>query len=93
MAASNPKKKQNKSSSPQQKPKTDDNNDKEKPVVNYMKYTGMAFQMGIIILIGTFIGQWLDTYFELERPYLTVVCALFSIFAALYIVLKDLFRS
>jgi len=58
-----------------------------------MKYTGMAFQMGFIILAGTLAGQWLDSYFAFERPYLTVVCALFSIFAALYIVLKDLLRS
>ncbi|MCB0578257.1 MAG: AtpZ/AtpI family protein [Phaeodactylibacter sp.] len=53
----------------------------------------MAFQMGIIILVGTYAGKMLDEYFQSERPYLTVLMALFSIFAALYISLKDLFTG
>lgn len=59
----------------------------------YLKYSGMAFQMGIIILVGTLIGKKLDAYFQTERPYLTVVLALLSISAALYITLKDLFTG
>lgn len=55
----------------------------------YMKYSGMAFQMGAIILVGVFFGKKLDAYFETE-PYLLVAMALFSIFAALYSTLKDL---
>ncbi len=57
---------------------------------DYAKYSGMAFQMGLIILAGTFLGKKLDEYFQMERPYLTVFFALLSIFAALYLVLKDL---
>jgi len=53
----------------------------------------MAFQMGIIILVGTFAGQKLDEYFQTERPLFTVFLALFSIFVALYITLKDLFQK
>jgi F0F1-type ATP synthase assembly protein I len=59
----------------------------------YMKYTGMAFQMGAIILVGTLIGQKLDSHYQMERPYLTVLFALLSIFAALYVTLKDLFAQ
>lgn len=54
-----------------------------------MKYSGMAMQMGVIILIGVYAGKYLDEYFETE-PYLLVTMALFSIFAALYSTLKDL---
>lgn len=60
---------------------------------DYAKYSGMAFQMGIIILVGTLVGKKLDAYFQLERPYLTIFFALLSIFAALYLVLKDLFAE
>ena len=75
--------------------------DKEEPssdntgnrVRNYAKYSGMAFQMGIIILIGTFIGKKLDAYFQTERPYLTIFLALLSIFTALYVTLKDLIKK
>ena len=57
---------------------------------DYAKYSGMTFQMGLIILVGTFLGKKLDHYFQLERPYLTVLLALLSIFTALSLVLKDL---
>ncbi|MCB0616038.1 MAG: AtpZ/AtpI family protein [Phaeodactylibacter sp.] len=59
----------------------------------YLKYSGMAFQMGIIILVGTYAGKMLDSHFQTERPYLTVLLALLSIFAALYVSLKDLFTG
>jgi uncharacterized membrane protein YfcA len=59
----------------------------------YLKYSGMAFQMGIIILLGTFAGKKLDAYFDTEQPLFTVFLALFSIFVALYVSLKDLFQQ
>lgn len=67
----------------------DQQDKKRKQGHNYMKYSGMAFQMGAVILVGVFIGKKLDAYFETE-PYLLIVMALFSIFAALYTTLKDL---
>jgi len=54
-----------------------------------MKYSGMAIQMGVIILLGVLAGQKLDEYLS-SSPYLTVGMALLSIFAALYSTLKDL---
>jgi F0F1-type ATP synthase assembly protein I len=60
---------------------------------SYMKYAGMAFQMGAMILAGALLGRYLDGYYETQRPYLTVVCSLFAIFAALYLTLKDLFNE
>ncbi|MEL6968849.1 MAG: AtpZ/AtpI family protein [Bacteroidota bacterium] len=67
----------------------DQNNKQRQSVPNYMKYSGMAIQMGVIILLGVYAGKWLDEYFQ-TAPYLTVALALFSIFAALYTSLKDL---
>lgn len=58
---------------------------------DYMKYTGMAFQMGAIILIGAYAGQRLDAYYHTSKPYFTVGLSLLAIFAALYLTLKDLF--
>ena len=57
-----------------------------------MKYAGMAFQMGIIILLAALAGQKLDAHFGTAKPYLTVVCSLLGISAALYLTLKDLFK-
>jgi F0F1-type ATP synthase assembly protein I len=59
----------------------------------YLKYSGLAFQMGFIILIGTLAGQQLDERYASERPYFTIFLALLSIFVALYVSLKDLLFS
>lgn len=58
--------------------------------MDVLRYSGMAFQMGAVLLIGTLIGQYLDEKFATERPYFMLLCVLFSIFAAFYLVLKDL---
>ncbi len=60
-----------------------------KPAPAYMKYSGMAIQMGIIILAGSYLGKTLDAKWQTE-PWLTVIFALLSIFVAFYITLKDL---
>ena len=59
----------------------------------YLKYSGMAFQMGIIILLGSFLGKRLDLYFNTPKPYLTILFALLSIAAAFYITLKDIIKE
>lgn len=79
--------KQNPQESDHDKPGAPDTGDRFR---DYARYSGMAFQMGLIILIGTLIGKRLDAHFRMERPYLTVAMALLSIFIALYLVLKDL---
>ena len=56
----------------------------------YLKYSGMAFQMGIIILVGALLGRKLDNYFHSPKPWFTVALSLLAIFAALYSTLKDL---
>jgi len=57
-----------------------------------MKYSGMVFQMGIIILIGTWAGKKADERLQTSKPYFTVALALLSIFIALYSALKDIIR-
>jgi F0F1-type ATP synthase assembly protein I len=59
----------------------------------YLKYSGMAFQMGAIILIGTIAGQKLDRYVHTTQPWFTLVFSLLSIVAALYVSLKDFLTS
>ena len=70
------------------------NNSKKKSLSGnaYLKYSGMAFQMGAIILIGALAGQKLDEYFQTPNAYFTALFALLAIAAAFYLTLKDLFR-
>lgn len=56
----------------------------------YIKYTNMAIQMAAIIGIGSWGGYKLDEYYKNETPVFTIVLSLVSIFAAMYVSLKDL---
>lgn len=65
---------------------------KNKPeYLNAMKYSNIAFQMIIIIGAGTYGGVTLDEYYE-TKPVITIILSLFSIFTALYLVLKDFIK-
>lgn len=56
---------------------------------SYMRYTGIGFQMGIIILIGAIAGKKIDESIALDRPYFTILLATVATFAAMYLALKD----
>lgn len=69
---------------------SEQSNNKRRNASAYLKYSGIAFQMAIILLIGVQIGSWLDEKYQLERPYGTLICVLVALVAAFYITLKDL---
>ena len=64
--------------------------EERKPLENYVKYSAIGFQMAAIIGGGVYLGYWLDGKSERAFPLYTVVIGLFSIFAALYLTLKEL---
>lgn len=68
-------------------------NSKKRPASHYLKYTGIVFQMGATIATGAFSGRWLDNYFDLPKPYLTIVLSLFAIFGGFYLIIKDLTKD
>ena len=49
----------------------------------------MAIQMGAIIGLGAWGGTKLDEYYKNQKPIFTIILSLVSIFAALYLILKD----
>jgi hypothetical protein len=54
------------------------------------KYSGMAFQMLIIIGIGVFGGIKLDDWLHMRFPLFTVVLSLAAVMLAIYYFIKDL---
>lgn len=52
-------------------------------------YSGMAFQMGIIIAGGTYGGLKLDEWLNLS-PLFVIICALASIALAMYVMINKL---
>ena len=67
-------------------------NSGRKNLNNYARYSGMAFQMLVIILLGVFAGfkldQWLYT-----KPIFIVILSIVSVFLSIYYVTKDLLRK
>jgi F0F1-type ATP synthase assembly protein I len=58
----------------------------------YMKYATMGTQMLITIGLGVFLGIKLDKWLQLKFPVFTVVLSLLSVFAAIYLAVKDLLK-
>ena len=61
----------------------------DRRVNNYLKYTGMAFQMVGTMLVGILIGRWLDHRLATSKPYFTALFALIFTGAAIYLTLRD----
>ena len=56
----------------------------------FARYTSLAFEMGIVIFAGAFIGLKLDGHFGTSKPWFTVALSLFAVFASIYLVVKSL---
>lgn len=56
---------------------------------DFLRYTGMAMKMAIVIGLGVYGGIKLDEHFETKTPWFTLVCSLLSVGAAIYIVIRD----
>lgn len=52
-----------------------------------LRYTGMSAQMATVILLGVWLGTWLDG--DEGFPIFTLVLSLISVAMAIYIVIKD----
>ena len=56
----------------------------------YIKYTNIVFQMGVIIGGGTYLGHYLDSLYENNNKLWTIIFSLLSIAIALYQIIKSL---
>jgi uncharacterized membrane protein YfcA len=61
----------------------------KKPLNKYARFSGVAFQMGVTIFIGAYIGTKLDEKYPNENNLFTLVFTLIFVFAALYMVIKQ----
>lgn len=68
------------------------NSDPKKPINDYARYSSLAIQMGVIIVVFVFAGQWLDKRFSLQTPWCTVFLSLAGVAVAIYLAIKDLIK-
>lgn len=56
----------------------------------YIRYSGLATQMIVSVLMGTWLGQWLDEYLAMSFPLFTVVLSLTFLSGSFYLLIRDL---
>jgi ATP synthase protein I len=64
-------------------------NSKKKPLNDYARWTGIAFQMIGIVVAGVWAGIWLDNKLELRFPIFKLVLSLLSVVLAMYSVIRE----
>jgi F0F1-type ATP synthase assembly protein I len=64
----------------------------KKSLNDYAKYSSIAFQMVVIILLGTYLGVKLDEWLNINKPVFTLFFSLLSVVLAIYYVVKDLLK-
>ena len=75
-----------------QKKKKEFQKNKER-LSSYVKYSGIAFQMIAIILIGVFGGMKIDKWLKTDKPVFTALLSVLAVILAIYYSIKDLIRT
>ncbi len=65
---------------------------KKKPLNKYVRFTGIAFQMGGTIYLGSLLGGWLDIQFPNENEMYTKIVTLLAVFASMYSVISQVIK-
>ncbi len=65
---------------------------KKRSLDNYTRYSSIAFQMLIIILIGVFGGIMLDKWLKMHVPVFTILFSILSVILSIYTVTRGLLK-
>ncbi|OSY88867.1 hypothetical protein WH52_04175 [Tenacibaculum holothuriorum] len=57
--------------------------EKKKPLNKYIRFSGIALQMGLTIYLGSLLGEWLDQKYPNNDQLYTKICTLVAVFAAM----------
>ena len=57
---------------------------------NYLKFSGLAFQMIFIMGLAAWVGHTVDKYFEFTIPVFTIIFVILSLVGILYSLIKSL---
>ena len=61
---------------------------KKKNSHKWLNLINIPFQMGVIIIVFSFLGKWLDKKYLLDKTF-TIMFTLFGVFLALYSVISQ----
>ena len=61
--------------------------------VSLLKYTDIAFRMGVTIALGAWFGKWLDGKMGMTKPVFLLVFSLAAVGLAIYMVVRDVSKK
>lgn len=76
----------------QKKQKKAQKNQENKGLRDFGKFSGLAFQMILIILVMTWGGIKLDKLLGLSTPVFTIILSLLGVFAGIYAAVRDFIK-
>jgi hypothetical protein len=62
-----------------------------KPSQEYLKYIGLVSQMFVLLLVGWFLGGYIDGLIGSPQPYVAISLMILFLFAIFYKLIKDLY--
>ncbi len=65
-------------------------NGKKNPLSYYARISTVVIQMGVLIALGAWGGQYLDERFELTYPVFTIILSLLGVAIGMYLLLKEI---
>ncbi len=65
---------------------------KKNPLNKYIRFTGIALQMGLTIYLGSLLGEWLDQKHPNDSELYTKICTLAAVFGAIYSVIRQVIK-
>lgn len=51
---------------------------------SYLKYSGLAFQLAAVIVLGVFLGRYFEALLQWERPFIQVLLILIFFIGFIY---------
>ncbi|MFK7899327.1 MAG: AtpZ/AtpI family protein [Cyclobacteriaceae bacterium] len=66
---------------------------RKKQIKTFAKYSGIAFQMGATIYLGSLLGKWLDGKYPNEDEIYYKIVTLFAVFLSMFSVIRQVTRD
>ena len=62
----------------------------ENSAKNYIKFSGIALQMGATIFLMAYLGKWLDERYPADKKWFTMFLTILGVSISLYNVIRQL---
>ena len=65
----------------------------KKPHNTFIRFTGLAIEMGATIYVGSLLGKWLDERYPNPDGLYTKIVTLVAVFLAMYLVISQVMKN